>query len=63
MTLIPLTKPDRMLAAGLPFETEYSARWAYRVREQNGTADAFIRIGRRVFIDPERFHAAVRNES
>jgi hypothetical protein len=48
--LIPLTRPDRLLAAGLPFETEDQARWAYPRRVENGSAVAFVRVGRRVFV-------------
>lgn len=58
--LIPLTRPDRMLDAGLPFETVDQARWAHRRSVENGTAAAFVRIGKRVFVDPEKFHELVR---
>ncbi len=58
--LIPLTRPDRMQAAGLPFETAHQARWACRKSCENGTNAAFVRIGRRVYIDPEKFHELVR---
>lgn len=58
--LIPFTQPDRMVAAGIPFETEHSARWAYRRRHENGLAEAFVRIGRRIYVDRQRFHEVVR---
>ena len=61
--LIALTRPDEMKAAGLPFETTDSARWAFRTAEQNGTADAFIRYGRRVYVDPDKFHSLVRGDA
>ncbi len=60
MQIIPLTRPDRMQAAGLPWETVDSARWAYRRSHDTGTTEAFIRIGRRVYIDPDRYHALIR---
>ncbi len=58
--LIPLTKPDQMQSAGLPFETTDSARWCFRRAKELGLQDAFFRIGRRVYIDPEKFHELVR---
>jgi Rad3-related DNA helicase len=59
--LIAMTRPDEMKAAGLPFETTDSARWAHRQRHENGTAGAFIQLGRRWYIDPDRFHALIRS--
>lgn len=59
--LIPLNRPDQMQANGLPFETEGSARWAFRKSHETGTSGAFVRLGRRVFVDPDRFHALVRH--
>ena len=58
--LIPLNRPEQFQSNGLPFETEGSARWAYRQRHETGLAAAFVRMGRRVFIDPDRFHELVR---
>lgn len=58
--LIPITRPDLMQAAGIPFHSEHSARWAERTAADKGFAAAFIRIGRRVYIDPARFHELVR---
>ena len=58
--LIPLTRPDKLQAAGLPFETTDAARWAHRQAAETGLTDAFVRIGRRVYVDPDRFHALVR---
>lgn len=60
--LIPLNDTKRLKEAGLPFETEHQARWAERRSHANGTADAFIRIGRRVYLDPDRFHTLVREK-
>lgn len=66
MQLIPLTRPDKLQAAGLPFETTDQARWAFRNRERNGTAEAFVRLassgqGRgRIYVDPDRFHELIR---
>jgi hypothetical protein len=63
MQLIPLTRPEKMQAAGLPFETTDAARWAHRTAAQNGIADAFVRVGRRIYIDPDRFHELVRGQA
>lgn len=61
--LVPLNKPDQLKAAGVPFETEHQARWAERQSHENGLAGAFVRIGRRVFIDVPKFHELVRKNS
>ncbi|MGC3982814.1 MAG: hypothetical protein QM808_16305 [Steroidobacteraceae bacterium] len=58
--LIPITRPDLMQAAGLPFQSTDSARWAERTASEKGFAASFIRIGRRVYINPARFHELVR---
>lgn len=61
--LIPLNRPEQMQAAGIPFETEHQARWAMRQSDQNGLTGAFVRIGRRVFVDPKVFHELARKQS
>ena len=58
--LIPINKPKQLLAAGVPFDTEHQARWALRQSHENGLGDAFIRIGRRIYLDPAKFHELVR---
>jgi len=61
--LIPLTRPAELKAAGVPFETTDQARWAHRCRRQNGLAEAFVTIGRRVFLDPKKFHELARQHA
>jgi hypothetical protein len=63
--LIPINKADRFAAAGIPFDTEDQARWAERQARanQNGLRGAFVRIGRRVYIDVPKFHELVRQGS
>lgn len=61
--LIPLNKPEQFKPAGLPFGTEHQARWAERQSKQNGLEGAFVRIGRRVFIDVPKFHELVSKSS
>jgi hypothetical protein len=58
--LIPLTRPAELKAAGVPFETEDAARWAFRRRHETGLAAAFVKIGKRVYLDPQKFHELVR---
>lgn len=60
LQLIPLTRPEKMMEAGVPFETEDAARWAYRRSHETGLAGAFIRIGGRVYLDPDKFHELAR---
>ena len=63
--IIPLTKPDQLVAAGTPFDTTYKARWAERMARdnQNGLRGAFVRIGRKVFLDAGKFHELVRKQA
>lgn len=58
--LVALNNSKALRAAGIPFETEHQARWAKRQSSENGLSGAFVRIGRRVFIDVPRFHELVR---
>ena len=62
-SLIPLTDPTKMQAAGLPFASTESARWCFRHAAERGVAEAFVRLGRRVYIDPTRFHELVRGRA
>lgn len=61
--LIPLTKPDKLLEAGLPWDTVDKARWAHRQRHENGLAEAFVRIGKNVYVDPAKAHELARQHS
>lgn len=61
--LIAVNRPADMKAAGLPFDTEHQARWAERTADQKGLRAAFVRIGRRVYIDPAKFHELARKRS
>jgi hypothetical protein len=59
--LIPLTEFDKTPRAdGLPFESTDSARWCHRHAHERGLSKAFVRIGRRVYIDPAKFHELAR---
>jgi hypothetical protein len=61
--LIPLTDAEKMQAAGLPFESTDSARWCHRHAAERGLAKAFVRLGRRVYVDPAKFHELVRGRA
>ena len=63
MQLISLTDPAAMTEAGLPFKTTDSARWCFRHRVERGVDAAFVRIGSRVYVDPDKFHQLVRGTS
>jgi hypothetical protein len=58
--VIPIMQPERMLQAGLPFESVDAARWCYRKAEEHGFAKAFVRIGRGIFVDPRKVHELAR---
>jgi hypothetical protein len=58
--LIPLNDCRLFKNAGFEYpSTESQARWLFRQRHSNGLAGAFVRIGRRVFIDLEQFNVLV----
>ena len=60
-SLIPLNRPAEAKAAGIPVETENQLRWLERTAAgDKGLRAAFVRIGRRVFIDPAKFHELAR---
>jgi hypothetical protein len=61
--LIPLTDIAAMQAAGLPWKSVDQVRWAERSADGKGLRGAFITIGRRIYIDPDRFHELSRQFS
>ena len=61
--LIPINEISALKAAGLPFITEHQVRWTERTADDKGLRSAFVRIGRRVFVDPEKFHELARKQS
>jgi hypothetical protein len=52
--LIPISKPDELKAAGLPWDTYGKVQWAFRNRNSNGLAGAFVRIGKNIFVNPQK---------
>jgi len=63
LQLIPLNRPTEAKAAGIPVETENQLRWLERTADDKGLRQAFVRIGRRVFIDPAKFHELARKRA
>ena len=63
MKLISLTDTQAMQAAGLPFRSTDSARWCHRHRVARGVDAAFIRIGSRIYVDPDVFHTLIRAQA
>jgi hypothetical protein len=61
--LIPLNRPAEAKAAGIPVETENQLRWLERTADDKGLRAAFVRIGRRVFLDPAKFHELARKRT
>lgn len=62
MRLIYLTDVEKFADAGLPWQSVHAARWDFRHRYERGIADAFVRIGRRVAVDPDAYHRLVRRK-
>lgn len=59
--LIALQDIAAIKASGLPFETVHQLYWVFRQRKENGFAEAFIKIGRRTYLDPVKFHELSRS--
>lgn len=62
-SLIPLTDIAGARNAGIPVTTTHQLRWLERTADEKGLRDAFVRVGRRVFLDPDKFHKLVRKRS
>jgi hypothetical protein len=62
-SLIPLTDVTGARNAGIPVTTTHQLRWLERTADEKGLREAFVRVGRRVFLDPETFHKLVRRRS
>ncbi len=58
--LIALNRPAEAKAAGIPVDSEDQLRWLARTAPEKGLGKAFVRIGRRIFIDPAKFHELAR---
>jgi hypothetical protein len=62
-TLVYLIEIERAREHGLPWASIDSARWDFRQRRQRGTVAAWVRIGRRIAVDPARYHELVRSRA
>jgi len=58
--LIRITDTEALHAEGIKFPSTGALRWFESKAEENGFADAFVRVGRRVFVDPDRYHDIAR---
>jgi hypothetical protein len=59
--LISLNDVQSARAAGLTFvRSAHQLRWLLRTAPEKGLARAFVRLGRRVFLDPAAFHELSR---
>jgi hypothetical protein len=54
--LIPLAAESEFKENGLPFRNVNAARWAYRHRDANGLAGAFVKVGATILINVPKFH-------
>lgn len=59
-SLIALTDVAGARNAGIPVTSTHQLRWLERTADEKGLRGAFVRVGRRVFLDPVRFHELVR---
>lgn len=62
-SLIALTDVPGAQREGIPVKSTHQLRWLERTADEKGLRPAFVRVGRRVFIDPAKFHELVREKS
>jgi hypothetical protein len=60
--LIALTDVVGARNAGIPVTTTHQLRWMERTADDKGLRGAFVRIGRRKYIDPDLFHELARKQ-
>lgn len=61
--LIRITDTESLRAEGIHFPSVGATRWFAAQATNNKFREAVVRIGRRVFIDPDRYHEIARGES
>ena len=60
--LVELTNLAALQAAGIHYpRTVHAWRWLFRCRKERGLELAFIRVGRRVLVDPPRYLELIRS--
>ena len=60
---IPINDPAATQAAGIAYPaTENGWRWTYRQRHQRGLAHCFVRVGRRILVDPQAYLDALAEQ-
>jgi hypothetical protein len=61
--LIRINDLAALKAAGLPFKSVHAARWCARTANEKGLADAFVKIGAALHVDPAKFHELARADA
>ena len=60
---IPINNSAATMAAGIAYpNTENGWRWLYRNRLERGLAHCFVRLGRRVLVDPQAYLDALAEQ-
>lgn len=60
---IPINNPAATQAAGITYpNTENGWRWLYRCRRERGLEHCFLRVGRRVLVDPQAYLQALASQ-
>lgn len=60
---IPINDPVATQAAGIAYpSTENGWRWTYRQRQERGLAHCFVRVGRRILVDPQAYLDALADQ-
>jgi hypothetical protein len=54
MAFIRINEPQKLEAAGLPWDTYAKVQWAFRRRHENGLNGAFVRQGRNILVNVDR---------
>jgi hypothetical protein len=58
---IPITDLETLRERGITYPSSVDGwRWLFRRREERGLKDAFVRVGRRVCLLPDRYVTALR---
>jgi len=61
--LISLTDHKAAKAQGVPVDSTDRLRWRERTADERGLSPAFVRIGRRLYVCPQKFHELARRQS
>ena len=60
---IPINDPAATRAAGIAYpNTENGWRWLYRCRRERGLEHCFLKVGRRILVDPQAYLDALAEQ-